>query len=307
MLDARSMKDHGIICVGEILWDSLPAGLLLGGAPYNVAHDLHMMGCDVKVISRVGRDFLGEEIVGRVGNDGMSVELIQVDEKLPTGFVQVTSDVYGSPRYRISEPAAWDAIEADDKVVNAVKGGAVVVFGTLACRSKVSRETIRTLTGSARLKALDVNLRPGGGSIEIVEELLRAADIIKTNSFELDEMRKWFGLPAGDREACEDLARKFSCEIVSVSNGAHGGELWHSGNWVRHPGFSVHPQNSIGAGDAFLAGLLASFLEGKHDEEIIETANLVGAYVVTRTAAAPQFGRKALEPIKQNINAPDNR
>jgi len=296
------MKTNEIICVGEILWDSLPAGLFLGGAPFNVAHDLHRLGNKAGIISRVGRDFLGEEILRRLTRESIPTDLVQVDDKLPTGFVEVMVDEKGDPNYRICEPVAWDSIESGEKLLRIVKDAQALVFGTLACRNKISRETIYSLTKVAALRVLDINLRPGAGSREIVEVLLNAADIVKANSLELDTLRGWFGLPAGEREAAEELADRFSCRVVCVSHGADGGSLWHEGRWVHHPGFRVNVKNSVGAGDAFLAGLLTSFIQGKSDEEMIEMANLMGAYVATWTGATPEFGLKDLDAIRANIN-----
>ncbi len=296
------MKNDEIICVGEILWDSLPAGLFLGGAPFNVAHDLHRLGNNVRIISRVGRDSLGEEILRRVAGEGMSTDLIQVDDKLPTGFVEVVMDKKGDPSYRIREPVAWDSIESGEELLQTARGAHMLVFGTLACRNKTSRETIYNLAEAASLRVLDVNLRPGANSKEIVEDLLKAADIVKVNSLELDTLRKWFGLPVNERDAAGELAEKFSCKIVCVSHGADGGSMWNEGRWVNHPGFSVDVQNSVGAGDAFLAGLLTSFIRGKSDDEMIETANLLGAYVVTQAGATPEFDLNDLDAIRSNVS-----
>lgn len=296
------MRKNEIICIGEILWDSLPSGLFLGGAPFNVAHDLHRLGQQVGIISRVGRDTLGEEVIRRLANQGMSTELIQTDDVLPTGFVEVTFDGKGNPNYLIKEPVAWDSIETNEKLVKNVADAKLLVFGTLACRNKITRKTIRRLVGSARLRVLDVNLRPGAGTRETVEEALNAADVVKANSNELDRLREWFELPSGDRSAAEKLADMFACKVVCVSNGARGGGLWHEGRWVYHHGFKVNLRNSVGAGDAFLAGILISFLQGKSDEEIIETANLLGAYVVTQVEATPQFDLKDLEAVRTHVN-----
>lgn len=297
------MRRNEIICIGEILWDSLPSGLFLGGAPFNVAHDLHRLGQQVGIISRVGRDALGEEVIRRLTNQGMSTELIQIDDLLPTGFVDVMFDGKGNPNYLIKEPVAWDSIEVEEELVRTVSDAKVLVFGTLACRNETTRETIRSLVKSASLRVLDVNLRPGAGTRETVEEALNAADIVKANASELETLRKWFGLPSKDRSAAEKLAEMFACKIVCVSNGARGGGLWHEGQWVYHHGFKVNLRNSVGAGDAFLAGLLTAFLQGKSDKEVIETANLLGAYVVTQVEATPQFGLKDLEAVRTHENS----
>lgn len=294
------MSNSEIICIGEILWDSLPAGLFLGGAPFNVAHDLHMLGIGTRIISRVGSDRLGDEVMKRLAAKGISTDLIQVDDRLPTGLVEVVVDEKGNPTYNIRKPAAWDAMDVCEEHIEIVRGSGMIVFGTLACRSELSRRTIHTLVEAAPLRVYDVNLRAGVEDRNLVGELLHAADIVKVNSAELEVLREWFGLPAGDREAAEKLARTFSCKLIAVSLGAHGGSMWHEGEWVSHPGFNVKVETTVGAGDAFLAGILTSLVEGKSDEEMIETANLLGAYVVTKSEATPEFDAKGIESIRRS-------
>ncbi len=292
------MAERKIICFGEILWDSMPAGLFLGGAPFNVAHDLHQLGIDSLIISRVGDDVLGREILRRLSIEGMATEFVGIDESLPTGFVEVTFDREWNPSYKIVEPAAWDCISIDEKLVLEVSKAEMFVFGTLACRNRSSRESLRALLKSAPTKVLDINIRPGAISKEITEELLLSADIVKVNSSEMKVLMRWFNLPDNDREAAEAIAKTFSCNLVCISMGPDGGSLWHDGRWVRHPGFRVNVRSSVGAGDAFLAGLLSALKEGRSDEEILETANLMGAYAVTKMEAAPEFNMGEIELVR---------
>ncbi len=295
------MNDE-IICVGEILWDSLPSGLFLGGAPYNVAHDLRALGCAVRVISRVGRDFLGEEAIRRVEKGGIPTELIQIDDTHQTGFVEVVVDEKGEPSYRICEPVAWDSIEANEAALRAVRKAEMIVFGTLACRGEVSRRAVYGLADEATLNVLDVNLRTGFDSKDIVEHLLDKADIVKVNASELGVIGRWFGLPSRDEDAAAVLGKKFSLRIVAVSFGASGGGLWHDGRWTRHPGFKAEVVNSVGAGDAFLAGLLTTFTRGGRDEEMIENANLLGAYAVTQPGGTPEISPGLLDAFRRRVS-----
>ncbi len=292
------MIDGEIVCMGELLWDSMPAGLFMGGAPFNVAHDLHRLGTPARIISRVGKDILGDEIVRRVKGDGMSSSLIQRDAELPTGFVEVNLDNAGAPHYRIVEPAAWDAITVDETLIGVVRNAGALVCGSLACRNARSRETIMNLCDVARIKVFDVNLRPRAESPEVVEELLRKADIVKVNAGELETLRKWFSIPNGERAGAEGLAVRFGCAMVCLSKGEEGGSLWHDGRWTSHPGYRANVENSVGAGDALLAGLLDSFRLGKSDEEALDFANLLGAFVVTKREAAPNFDQADLHSFK---------
>ena len=123
---------NDILCVGEVLWDSLPAGLFLGGAPFNVARHLRLLGLPATLVSRIGRDQLGDEALRRLARYGLSTELIQVDPALPTGFVMVELDAHGVPAYDIVAPAAWDALEVDGQLLPAARAARAIVYGTLA-------------------------------------------------------------------------------------------------------------------------------------------------------------------------------
>ncbi|MCL5021120.1 MAG: PfkB family carbohydrate kinase [Bacteroidetes bacterium] len=281
----------------------MPSGLFLGGAPFNVAHDLHQLTINSQIISRVGNDILGHEILRQLALGGMSTDLLQIDDHLPTGLVEVTFDADKDPSYRIVEPSAWDYISADEGLVRMVSEARMLVFGTLACRNQKSRETLRTLLKSARMKVLDVNIRLGAISREITEELLSSADIVKVNSAELETLKRWFTLPDDNRGAAESIAKLFSCGLICISMGSDGGSMWHDGRWIHHSGFSVNVQSSVGAGDAFLAGLLDSLARGMSDAEILETANLLGAFTVTKMEAAPEFNERDLQLLRNEQHA----
>ncbi|HEX7018650.1 MAG TPA: PfkB family carbohydrate kinase, partial [Gemmatimonadaceae bacterium] len=149
-----------ILCVGEVLWDALPAGLFLGGAPFNVACHLRAAGARVSMVSRVGRDRLGEEALRRMPWYGVGSDLIQLDDELATGFVRVTLDDAGNPDYEILEPVAWDAIAASDPLLRRAADARAIIFGSLAQRHPVSRATIRRLWDTDALLVFDANLRP---------------------------------------------------------------------------------------------------------------------------------------------------
>lgn len=295
------MIEGEIFCVGEILWDSMPAGLFMGGAPFNVAHDLHCLGASARMISRVGRDILGEEIIRRVERSGMSSDLIQRDEELPTGFVEVNVSESGDPDYNILRPAAWDSLTADDSLIQTVKHAGALVFGTLACRDKRSREAIRQLVAAAPFRVFDLNLRPGAESPDVVAEFLAKADIVKANVYELGRLRSWYGLPDKDPLAAEQLAVQFGCGMICLSNAGNGGGLWNSGHWIRLPGHKVTAVSSVGAGDGFLAGLIAGLQRGATDEEALDNANLLGAFVVTKPEAAPEFTSEELLAFRDRL------
>jgi fructokinase len=276
-----------VLCVGEVLWDALPAGLFLGGAPFNVACHLRAAGVKVTMVSRVGADHLGDEVVRRATRYGVGTDLIQIDPTLPTGFVRVAIDEEGNAKFEIVEPVAWDAIEPNAELLTRAASARAIVFGTLAQRNALSRKTIERLWDTKALMVFDANLRPPHSDRAVVRRSLHRADIVKVNDTEMRQMADWFKLPLEPREATAALAEEFHCRLVCMTRGAQGAVMWHQGRWSEHPGFEVEVRDTVGAGDAFLAVLLAGILSGLDDRAILQHANLVAAYVATQPGAVP--------------------
>ena len=281
------MSTPEILCVGEVLWDALPAGLFLGGAPFNVACHLRAAGWPVTMVSRVGTDRLGEEVLRRAPWYGVGADLIQIDPELPTGFVRAVLDDAGNAEYEILEPAAWDAIAIDAELVRRARAARAIVFGTVAQRNATSRATIEQLWESEALMVFDANLRPPYDNREIVERSLQRADIVKVTEPELDRIAAWVGLTGGLRDRAIMLAERYECEAVCVTRGRSGAALWRAGRWTEEPGYEVEVRDTVGAGDAFLALLLGGLLDGADDRVTLRHANLIGAYVATQLGAVP--------------------
>ena len=290
------MPSSEILCVGEVLWDALPEGLFLGGAPFNVACHLRAAGVPAAMVSRVGADRLGEEVIRRAERYGVGVDLIQVDPSLPTGFVRVAVDDAGNPAYEILAPAAWDAITTTDTLLRRAAEARAIVFGSLAQRSAISRATIEQLWESPATMVLDVNLRPPYDDREIVRRSLRRADVVKLSVPELERVAHWFSLRGDARAMMSALAEQFHCTVVCLTRGSAGAALWHDGTWTEHPGFEVEVRDTVGAGDAFLAVLLAGLLAGGSDASLLQNANLIGAYVATQHGAVPAGQEAAVAP-----------
>ena len=289
-----------VLCVGEVLWDSLPEGLFLGGAPFNVACHLRATGTPVSMVSRVGNDRLGDEVLRRAARYGVGTDLVQVDPLLPTGFVRVHVDERGNGSYEICEPAAWDAIEANESLLARAARARAIVFGSLAQRNATTRATIERLWQVASHQALmvcDVNLRPPYDELEIIRASLAMADVVKLSDAELKRLSGTFGWNARDeREMMQGVAGHFGCSVVCVTRGSRGAALLHDGEFTEHPGFPAEVRDTVGAGDAFLAVLLAGLLAGSPDAELLQHANLMGAYVVTQFGAVPADQGAAIAP-----------
>lgn len=292
------MQDD-ILCVGEILWDALPEGLFLGGAPFNVARHLHALGEPVAFVSRVGNDRLGREARRRLRALGLDDDLVQTDDRHPTGFVRVALDSdSGEPEYEILEPAAWDAIAQTDALERRAEQAAALVYGSLAQRAWRSRTTLRRLWAADALQVFDVNLRPPFDDRAVVEASLRAADVVKLNENERRRLQEWFGLSGGREAGMVDLVETFGCRVVCVTEGSDGARLWMEGRGWQHPGYAVAVEDTVGAGDAFLAALLAGMLEGRTGAGLLAFANRLGAYVATHSGAGPTYEVDALDDLR---------
>lgn len=287
-----------IICIGEVLWDSLPAGLFLGGAPLNVGFHLHELNEQVSVVSRVGNDRLGNEALSRIQFKGLETGLIQTDEHYETGFVQVQVDADGNPDYEIIAPAAWDEIELTDTLREEADSAWAMVFGTLAQRNAHTRETIEALYDSNCLKIFDINIRKPFDDREVVQTSLEAADIVKLNDIELQQLMTWFELDREPESTVRSLANKFGCDTICVTQGGKGAMLLHKGKWTEHKGYTIQVADAVGAGDAFLAALINGIRKGKNNEELLRFANAAGALVASKYGATPEY---ALEDIMKLV------
>jgi fructokinase len=281
------MTGSEILCVGEVLWDALPAGLFLGGAPFNVACHLRAAGLPVALVSRVGADHLGDEVRRRCAGYGVSTDLLETDPTLPTGLVRVEIDEAGNARFDIVSPAAWDAIALNDALFLRAADARAIVFGSLAQREATSRATIERLWSVPALMVFDANLRPPHVDMEIVRRSLERADLVKVNEQELARIAEWFGFPESERDAAAAIAETFRGATVCVTRGSRGAALWRDGRWTEHAGYEVEVRDTVGAGDAFLAVLLAGLLAGGDDRATLQHANLMGAYVATQHGAVP--------------------
>ncbi len=291
-----------ILCIGEVLWDVFPTGKFMGGAPFNVASHLHMLGQPVAVVSRVGKDPLGDQIRLQTKKMGMYAESIQRDEELATGTVHITLDPNGNAGYEIVGPVAWDNIELNNRLLRMAGQVSAVVFGSLAQRNPITRETIRRLRKVSRLNIFDINLRPPFDDKDIVERSLIESQMVKLNDQELEQVSQWFGLPGDANNAVRELGERFSCSTVCLTRGERGALLWHNKSMTEHPGYKVRVSDTVGAGDAFLAALIDGILKNNENHQILQFANAVGAYVATQNGPTPRLDFAQIDGIISGIN-----
>ena len=294
---------HKVVAVGEVLWDLLPEGPQLGGAPANFAYHCRNLGADARLVTRVGDDDRGRGVFDRFRELGLPTENVQVDPRRPTGTVAVRLDA-GQPHYTICADVAWDEIDADPAALDLIREADAVCFGSLAQRAEVSRRSIRTLVAAARpgaFRVFDVNLRAPFVDRAIVAESLGLANVLKLNEHELPELAAMFGLPAAAevRPAMLGLARQFGLSLVALTRGGAGSLLMAAdGVWADHPGVDpVALVDAIGAGDAFTAALVVGLLAGRPLEAINAHANDVAAFVCSQPGATPALPESLRSPV----------
>ena len=278
-----------VVGLGEILWDLLPSGRQLGGAPANFAYCSHLLGSRGVVASRVGSDEPGKDIRQQLRQAGLTDYFVQSDHLHPTGTVNVEIDQAGQPTFEITYPAAWDFMEWNQKLQELAESAEAVCFGSLAQRSDESRQTIVRFLDAGRpqaLKVFDVNLRQSFYSAEIVADSMRRASVVKLNDQELPTIARLLGLPVND--FAPTALAKFNLRLICVTRGDNGSLLVDRTGTHEHPGFRVQVKDAVGAGDAFTAGLVQELLRGSSIVEMNDTANRMGAWVASCSGAMPR-------------------
>jgi len=280
-------KNKNIVCFGEVLWDMLPTGKIAGGAPMNVAVHANQLGMEAQIISAVGEDDLGKELRYFLEKRSIFPSFIQISDK-PTSIVEVTLNEKGSPSYTIVEDVAWDYILPDEQAKKKIEQADALIFGSLALRNTITKNTLLALQQSARLKVLDINLRKPFYSIELIKELFDIADIVKVNDEELVLICDYLGQIGSELENAIFIKNMFHLKGILVTRGANGAfYLDEQNNFTEHLGFKVDVLDTIGSGDSFLAGFLSKFLQEKPIIDCLEFACAVGAYVATQSGATP--------------------
>ena len=282
-------SSHSVVCFGETLWDFLPSGKQPGGAPMNVAYHLSKFGKNPAVISRVGNDSLGDELLSVMEEKGINTDYVQRDKELPTSTVVARLKDNHEMVYDIVQNVAWDNIMYDASLNDLVKNADYFVFGSLAARNARTRATLFQLLEVAKTKVLDINLRAPHYSRELIETMLAKADIVKLNEAELKLIAAWFTTYTNDEDAISFLQEKFSINMMIVTKGAEGA-LFKVGNTLySHDGYHVTVADTVGSGDSFLAGIIFQLPDHIAHENILDFANKLGAFITTQKGACPEY------------------
>ena len=282
-----------IVGMGEALWDCLPEGKKIGGAPANFAYHVSQFGFDSRVISAVGQDANGEEILDVFQQRKLKSVIEQVP--YPTGTVQVTLDTVGVPQYEIKEGVAWDNIPFTDELRNLALRTRAVCFGSLAQRSVVSRNTINRFLDTmpdieGQLKIFDINLRQNFYTKEVLCESMQRCNILKINDEELVTISRIFGYPGIDlQDKCWILLAKYNLKMLILTCGTNGSYVFTPGEVSFQETPKVPVADTVGAGDSFTAAFTASILSGMPVPEAHKLAVEVSAYVCTQSGAMPEL------------------
>jgi fructokinase len=299
--------DINFYAFGEILWDCLPSGRHAGGAPFNVTAHLAQIGVSASLISCIGRDTFGDEILKVAQDKGVNTQFItRARIGLATGTVLVTVDANGNATYELVQPAAWDEIKVPAKAIEAVSKARALIYGSLAGRSPYNLDQLaKLLEVKGPLKFFDVNLRPPFADPPLVMELAKRAHVIKLNDGEVGQLAHWLRTgelrpetprtPEDIAAACAVIAEATNASHICVTMAEEGAALWDRGNLITAPAPKVVVKDTVGAGDAFMAGLVVGLSREMDTRKVLENACRLGAYVASHHGATPLFPPEIVE------------
>lgn len=285
-------------CFGEVLWDVFPDHQIIGGAPLNVALRLKSFTKNVSIISAIGNDKLGEQLLTYLDSNNLTSKYIQSNNNYPTGQVLVTLDQNGSASYDIKNPSVWDFISTNQSNIDLVKTSDVFIYGSLVCRNSISKNTLFTLLEHAKFKVFDVNLRAPYYEFETLFKLMDFADFIKFNDEELEliskEINTGFSTIEDNMKA---ISNTFNASHVCVTKGDKGAILLVNGKFYESKGYKVKVKDTVGAGDSFLATLIYQIQSFGNYEKAIDYACAIGALVAGSNGANPKLNQEEINNL----------
>jgi fructokinase len=286
---------YTLVGIGEILWDVLPSGKQMGGAPANFAYHASALGEEGVTVSRIGKDPLGLEMQNHLKDLGLSLDYIGVDEFHPTGTVTVEIDHEGVPDFTIHEEVAWDYLVDETSLSELANKTDAVCYGSLAQRSPPSRNVIGKFlsnTSPGTLRIFDVNLRQSFYSKEVIDDSLKSADILKLNKEEFQILSEMYVFEGDERAVLQDFLMVFDLHLIALTKGMHGSVLCDQDGFSIHPGYVVDVLDTVGAGDAFAAAMTIGMLKGYELDHLNDLANRVASYVCTQPGGTPLIPHK---------------
>ena len=301
------MERSLLLNFGEILWDRFPDTRRPGGSPFNVSIHAHHLGLDARLLSAVGRDPLGDELLAYAADCGLSTGLLERLDA-PTGVVDVAFDAHGEPSYAIADDAAWDRIPCGRAELDTAEQAAGLVFASLAQRSAANRRSLDALLGALPDEALivfDLNLRPPHVDRARIESLVALSNVVKCNRDEWTAVREWFSLDGSDEEAARRLMERTRIEAVLITLGSDGAMVVPAGGGLVRQGVVPWEEakpgegDLVGVGDAFLAAVVASRITGGSWEQALGDGARYAGWVASQSGAAPRPDRALLDRLIQ--------
>lgn len=284
------------VSFGEVLFDLFPTHKKIGGAPLNVALRMKSLGVQSKIISKVGLDEEGREIIDYLKSKDMDASFIQKSKEYKTGVVHVMINEKGNASYDIAYPSAWDKIEQNDELSAVVSSSDVFIFGSLICRDEVSRSTLFSMIKQANYTVFDVNLRQPYYIKENLIDLMKASDFIKLNDEELLELSQMLASPFHSFEQnIRFIASQMGSSQICVTKGAFGAVLFYNDKFYYNSGYFIKVADTVGAGDSFLASLITKLLRGDSPQKSLNFACAMGALVASKEGANPEISEKEIK------------
>jgi len=293
----EDLKNHKVVCFGEVLWDILPSGWVPGGAPMNVTYHLHKQQKNPALITRIGLDDKGKELINIFSNYGVCTDYFQFDYDHETGKVFAEPNEHNEVVYDIVMPVAWDFIEWENRFEQLISNAEFFVFGSLSARNPVSKGTLFQALEIAKNKVLDINLRAPHFNKRIAEELLRRTDFLKLNLAELELITGWFSKYTTINDRVKSITDRFNISNIVVTMGGNGALLYMDNNQYKHNGYKVDVVDTVGSGDAFLAGLITRLLDKSPPGEALQFASALGAFIAMKKGACPVYKADEVESL----------
>ena len=287
-----------VVSFGEILWDKLPTGKVPGGAPLNFAYRFNSFQNSLSIISKVGDDLLGKELIEFLKKNKLDTEHIQISKIHKTGEVNVSIDKKGIADYNILNPVAWDDINYNTKIEKLVKNCSIFVFGSLINRNETSRDTLKELLKIAPFKLFDVNLRSPYYNLNLIKELMLSSDFIKFNLEEITEISSIYNRKKISLEGMiKIISKKTKTTNICVTMGEKGACYYTNNSFYFQDGFKINVSDTIGAGDSFLATLVEGILNNTKPKEVLKKACAVAAIVASKKGATSKVSLNEISDL----------
>lgn len=288
------------VCFGEVLWDIFPAGSRAGGAPFNVAYNLDKMGVEVQMISKIGKDKLGNELLNKIKSWDISTDYVQIDEEKPTGTVIANFDQHGEAHYDIVENVAWDYIQITPEHKELIKNSEAFVFGSLIARNEESRNTLLALIEFSKFRVFDVNFRPPFIDFELIKTLLHKAHLVKMNKAELRTIIEFLDEEYIDEDnSIKHIQNYFDLNEIVLTKGSKGARYFVGNENYTFSAVSIEITDTVGSGDSFLAGFLSKRIKGRSPQEIMKQAVSLGAFITSKSGACPDYFYEAFKSFRE--------